>query len=192
MKKIIKGILVFVLCFGIVGCRDSDKKESAKYNWDFYEKVTKKAKEKGYNFSYVVDDNKKYPDYMVLYDGTDSKDTTTWEKGIKVQFMPDVMEEINNSHVIDCRFYDADYEILAEDLESNNRKEDSVKLYSETVDENDMILVYNPLQDSASKGDFYTDAPNFLYFLDFISGIGLTTVEKMNSFCDMFFIKANQ
>ena len=43
-----------------------------------------------------------------------------------------------------------------------------------------------------NKNSFCTDAPNFLYFLDFISGIGLTTVEKLNSYCDMFFIKANQ
>ena len=187
MKKIIKGILVLLLCVGVVGC--GGKKD--KHDWDFYEKVTKKAKEKGYNFSYIIDDDgddKKYPDYMVLYDGTDSQDTTTWEKGIKVQFMPDVTEP----RVVTCRFYDADYKIPADDLESSSYRKNFINPLPETIDENDMILVYSPLQDPDNKNSFCTDAPNFLYFLDFISGIGLTTVEKLNSYCDMFFIKANQ
>lgn len=188
MKKLIKALLIISMCFGIVGCGEK-KDESAKYDWDFYEKVTKKAEKKGYDFSYIIDDDKKNPDYMVLYDGTDGKDTTTWEKGIKVQLMTNVMEEINNSHVIDCRFYDADYEILPE---NEDNYESFFLPNTILVDKNDMVLVYSSLEVSSYKAVFYTGAQNFNQFLDFISGIGLSTVEELNSYCDMFFMKANQ
>lgn len=138
------------------------------YNWAYFNKVTGTIKKNGYNIEYVHDET--HPDYMVI-NIPDITDEEAFNKGIKVQFINSPMPYLDNSHIIDCKFYDSSF---------NKSK---------------LITVYSPFDDYSFEGienpTFKTDVENFEGFNSFIKSIGINSKDDLISFCNMYYVKNN-
>lgn len=140
------------------------------YDWEYYNKVNEAIKNNGYNLKYEKKVYEYNHDYMVL-NIPSPEDEEALNKGIIVQFDDDEMLFLDNSRIIDCKFYDENY------------------------DKKNMVLVYTPEDDSLYKNierpTFKTDAQNYEGFNNFIKSVGINSEDDFVNFCNMFFIKSN-
>lgn len=172
MKRIIKGILILLLCFGFVGCSGSEKKNEEDI---LYNKVIKKIDEMDYSIDFIDDST------LIICDSS-SLSTTDWKIGIKVFYLDNpttYLEDSEDSHVAYIRFY-------------NNSYYDDLSIEDYDLDEDNMLTIYDPVEDY-SKGEknpkFYKDIPMYDSFTDFIKEIGIKNEQELIKFLDMFYLK---
>lgn len=163
MKKIIKGILVFILCFGIVGCREKGNKKDDENSW--YESILSNIEKSDLKIS--INSNL---EYIAIYEGEEN-DTTTWTRNIWVTFVPEKLVDKFDSPVMDIK-YESEYD------ENGALNE---------IDEGRVDIMYVG-RDAFIKGNLENDASHWeeLYpqFKQMINEIGINNNEEFLTFCE--------
>lgn len=162
MKKLFKGLLVLLLCFGIVGCGNSADKSS------LYDSVINKINEIDYTFDFIDDST------LIICDSS-NESTFYWKNGFKVIYLSEPATYLNDSYVANIRFYDDSYY-------------DDLSIEDYDLDENAMLTIYNPVEDY-SKGEknpkFYKDIPMYDSFINFINKLGLSNEDELIEFLNL-------
>lgn len=162
MKKIIKGILVLVLCFGVIGCGKSDEKEDEK---DWYESILTNIENSDLKIHVDSDYERIY-----IFEGEENN-SSTWTREINVTFVPEDFIDKFDTPVWDIK-YESDYDINGALSEIDEGYVDVSEVGR------DAFINGNMKYDTEHWKDVYPQ------FKQMINEIGINNNEEFLTFCE--------